>query len=76
VYADPKNRTSLTGARVELPAGKRKLLVRDRSFECRPIAVELPPGGDVQYVFVSTTEFEFERCRALDVKQQRLVFAP
>jgi hypothetical protein len=73
---DPKDRKSITGQRIELPAGKRKLLVRDRSYECRPIAAQLPAGGDVQYVFVSTAEFEFERCRALDVKQQRLVFAP
>lgn len=73
---DPKSRTSLVGSRVELPPGKHKLAVRDRSFECRPIRVELPASGDVQYVFVSTTEYEFERCRALDIKQQRLVFAP
>jgi tetratricopeptide (TPR) repeat protein len=76
VRDDPKARGSITGQRIELPPGKRKLLVRDRSFECRPIAIELPAGGDVQYVFVSTAEFEFERCRALDVKQRRLVFAP
>jgi tetratricopeptide (TPR) repeat protein len=76
VRADPKQRASLTGQRVELPAGKHKLLVRDRSYECRPITVELPAGGDVQYVFVSTTEHEFERCRSLDIKQQRLGFAP
>lgn len=75
VRTDPKQR-SITGQRVELPAGKHKLVVRDRSFECRPIAVDLPAGGDVQYVFVSTTEFEFERCRSLDIKQQRLGFAP
>jgi tetratricopeptide (TPR) repeat protein len=75
VLPDPKSR-SITGQRVELPAGRRKLLVRDRSFECRPIPVELPAGGDVQYVFVSTAEYEFERCRSFDVKQQRLVFAP
>jgi hypothetical protein len=75
VRTDPKQR-SVTGQRVELPAGKHKLIVRDRSFECRPIAVELPAGGDVQYVFVSTTEFELERCRSLDIKQHRLGFAP
>ena len=76
VRADAKDRLSLSGLRVELPPGKRKLIVRDRSFECRPISVDLPAGGDVQYVFVATTEYEFERCRALDVKQQRLAFAP
>jgi tetratricopeptide (TPR) repeat protein len=76
VRAEFKDRLSISGSRVELPPGKRKLLVRDRSFECRPIPVELPAGGDVQYVFVATAEYEFERCRALDIKQQRLAFAP
>lgn len=76
VRVDPKQRGSLTGQRTELPAGKHRLLVRDRSFECRPIAAALPAGGDVLYVFVSTAEFEYERCRALDVRQHRLVFAP
>jgi hypothetical protein len=76
VRSDPKARGSIAGSRLELAPGKHKLHVRDRSFECPPIAVALPPGGDVQYVFVSTNEFEFERCRSLDVKQQRLVFAP
>ncbi len=76
VRVDPKQRGSITGQRTELPAGKHKLLVRDRSFECRPIPADLPAGGDVQYVFVSTAEFTFERCRALDIKQQRLTFAP
>ena len=76
VRTEPKQRGSLTGQRVELPAGKRKLLVRDRSFECRPLAVDLPAGGDVQYVFLATTEHEFERCRAIDVRQHRLRFAP
>jgi tetratricopeptide (TPR) repeat protein len=75
VLLDPKGR-SIAGQRRELPAGKHKLLVRDRSYECRPIRVELPAGGDVQYVFVSTAEFEFERCRTLDVKQHRLGFSP
>jgi tetratricopeptide (TPR) repeat protein len=76
VRADAKDRQSIVGSRVELSPGKRKLLLRDRSFECRPIPVELPASGDVQYVFVSTAEYEFERCRALDIKQQRLTFAP
>jgi hypothetical protein len=76
VKTDPKGRGTITGQRTELPAGKHKLHVRDRSFECRPIAVDLPAGGDVYYVFVSTTEYTFERCRVMDIKQQRLVFAP
>jgi hypothetical protein len=76
VRADPKARGSITGQRTELPAGKHKLVVRDRSFECRAIVAELPAGGDVRYVFVSTTEYEFERCRTLDVKQHRLAFTP
>jgi tetratricopeptide (TPR) repeat protein len=67
---------SIAGQRRELPPGKHKLLVRDRTYECRPIPVDLPAGGDVHYVFVSTAEYEFERCRALDVKQHRLAFSP
>lgn len=76
VRLEPKERGSITGSRLELPPGKRKLLVRDRSFECPAIPVTLPAGGDVQYVFVSTAEHGFERCRSLDVKLQRLTFAP
>jgi tetratricopeptide (TPR) repeat protein len=76
VRVDPKSRPSLIGERIELPAGKHRLLVRDRGFECRAIAVELPAGGDVHYVFLATIEYEYERCRALDVKQHRLGFAP
>jgi hypothetical protein len=67
---------SIVGKRVEAPPGRRALLVRDRSYECRPIAIDLAPGGDALHVFVETREYEVERCRALAVKQSRLVFAP
>jgi tetratricopeptide (TPR) repeat protein len=75
VRTEPKART-IVGQRVEIPAGKHRLLVRDRSFECAPVAVTIPGGGDVQLVFLSTPDYEFERCRSIDVKQQRLTFAP
>lgn len=75
VRTEPKGK-SIVGQRVELPAGKHRLLVRDRSFECALVAVTIPAGGDVQLVFLSTPEYEFERCRSIDVKQQRLTFAP
>jgi len=75
VRTEPKGK-SIVGQRVDLPAGKHKLLVRDRSYECWPVAVEVPAGGDVHVVFLSTPDYAFERCRAIDVKQQRLTFAP
>ena len=75
VRVEPKGK-SIVGQRVDVPAGKHRLLVRDRSYECRPIAVEVPSGGDVQLVFLSTPDYELERCRAIDVKQARLTFAP
>ena len=60
--------------RFELPAGKRLLLVRDRSFECPAVTVEVPAGNDIAYLWLSTADYEFERCRVLDVKQLRLRF--
>jgi tetratricopeptide (TPR) repeat protein len=75
VRTEPKGKT-IVGQRVDLPAGKHRLLVRDRSYECSPVAVTLPAGDDVQLVFLSTPDYEFERCRSIDVKQQRLTFAP
>ncbi|HWU86726.1 MAG TPA: hypothetical protein VN253_05610 [Kofleriaceae bacterium] len=75
VRVEPKGK-SIVGQRVDVPAGKRRLLVRDRSFECRPVAADVPAGGDVLLVFLSTPDYEFERCRAIDIKQQRLTFAP
>lgn len=75
VRLEPKGK-SIVGQRVDVPAGKHRLLVRDRSYECKPITVDVPAGGDIAYVFISTPDYEFERCRALDVKLQRLTFAP
>lgn len=62
--------------RVELPAGRWQLMVRDRTFECPPVWVQVPGGpNDVVYVFVSTHEYDgVERCRALTVKQHPLHF--
>lgn len=71
----PKARSS-TYNRVDLRPGRHRLLVRDRRFECAPLVVDVPRGDDVAYVFLNTTEYEFERCRKLDVVRQRLPFAP
>ncbi len=72
-----KARSNRREIRFELPAGKQRLLLRDRSFECRTIPVEVPRGADVAYVYVATTEHDrLERCRAMTVTQHRLHFAP
>jgi len=70
---EPRGKT-ISDERFDLPAGRNLLLVRDRSFECTSVAVDVPTGNDIVYVFVNTTEYEFERCRQLDVKQARLRF--
>lgn len=64
--------------RVEVPAGKYRMPVRDRTYECASVVVEVPGGAnDVAYLWIGTTEYRgFERCRVLDVKQQKLHFAP
>jgi tetratricopeptide (TPR) repeat protein len=63
--------------RVELPAGKLRLVVKDRSFGCAPLALDVASGGNtITYAFLKTTEFEFKRCRTLDIKQHRLQFEP
>lgn len=63
--------------RVELPSGKQRLIVKDRSFGCAPLAIDVAPGGNtITYAFLRTTEFEYKRCRTLDIKQHRLQFEP
>lgn len=73
LQTDVRGKT-INDERLDLPAGKKLLLVRDRSFECSPVNVDVPSGNDIAYVFLTSTEYEFERCRQLDVKQQRLRF--
>lgn len=65
---------AIDGKRVDLAPGNYKLLVRDRSFHCAPIPVEVPGGADVLYVYAGTSEYKFERCRTLTITQQRLRF--
>ena len=62
--------------RVEVAAGHQRLMVRDRSFECPPLDVEVPGGpNDLAYVYLDTTEYEgLERCRKLTIKQKKLHF--
>jgi hypothetical protein len=64
--------------RVEVVAGRHQLMVRDRSFECPSVNVEVPGGpNDVAYVYIGTHEWDgFERCRKLTIKQQKLHFDP
>ena len=72
-----KGRTEKREIRFDLPPGKQRLLLRDRSFECTPITIDVPRGGDVIYVFASTTEHDrLERCRQVTVTQKKLSFSP
>lgn len=72
-----KGRREQREVRFELPAGKQRLLLRDRSFECPSIPIDVPKGGDVVYVFVSTTQYDrLERCRDVTVTTKKLHFAP
>lgn len=65
---------SLTYGRADL-AGRQKLMVHDRGFECPALVVEAPRGDDdVAYTYLHTTEYTFKRCRKLDVVRQRLAF--
>jgi hypothetical protein len=68
----------LVQKRIELPSGKQRLLVKDRSYGCAPLALEVGGGANViSYAFIDTTEYDgFKRCRALDIKQHRLQFEP
>jgi hypothetical protein len=63
--------------RFELPAGKHRLLVKDRNYGCAPLPVDAAGGNAVTYAFINTTELDhYKRCRTLDIKQQRLQFEP
>jgi tetratricopeptide (TPR) repeat protein len=76
VLAEKRGR-DMVYQRVELPAGKHRLIVKDRSYYCAPLPVETTGGNAVAYVFISTSEFdELKRCRTLDIKQHRLQFEP
>ena len=67
----------MTYKRVELPAGKHRLLVKDRNYDCAPLPIEVAGGNRVSYAFLTTAEPEgFKRCRTLDIKQHRLQFEP
>jgi len=70
----PKGRNQAREVRFDLPAGKQRLQISDRSFECNSMMIEVPKG-DIAYVFVSTTEHDrLERCRTLKVVQHKLHF--
>ena len=62
--------------RVELAPGKHRLMVKDRSYGCAPLAIEVAGGNTVAYAFIGTQEYTYKRCRTLDIKQHRLQFEP
>lgn len=68
---------SLVNTRTDLPPGKHRLLMRDRSFECPSLTVEAPPGNDVAYVFAWSADYDsVPRCRKFDYTHHRLRFTP
>lgn len=62
--------------RLVIPAGKQRLMVRDRSYECAPLVVDVPADdAHVAYAYLGTSEYDrLERCRKLTVRQQALAF--
>lgn len=63
--------------RIEQPPGRQRLFVRDGQYECPPLAIDVPNNGDVAYTFIREVERNsVPRCRAFDIKQHRLKFAP
>ncbi|MBA3499432.1 MAG: hypothetical protein M4D80_34685 [Myxococcota bacterium] len=72
-----RNGKDLVYKRFELPAGKHRLLVEDRSYGCAPLPIEAAGGNTVSYAFINTDEWDgYKRCRTLDIKQHRLQFEP
>lgn len=67
----------LVHQRFELPSGKHRLHVKDRSYGCAPLALDIGGANTVTYAFIGATEYDgFKRCRTLDIKQLRLPFDP
>lgn len=63
--------------RSERSAGRTRMFVRDGSYECAPLAIDVPGGGDLAYSFVRKVEpSSVPRCRTLVVTQHRLKFEP
>lgn len=62
--------------RVVTPAGKRRLMVRDRNYECAPLVVDVPADDThVAYAYLGTREYDrLERCRTLTIRQHTLAF--
>lgn len=76
VYADRDDK-SLVQTRVELPAGKQRLRLQDRRYECGPVALDVRGGNAIAYVFVASAERDYvKRCRTYRLKTHALTFAP
>lgn len=68
---------SIVRTRFELTAGKHRLMLRDRSYECPALEIDVPKGGALAYVFVSSAEYEgLPRCRRLELERHTLRFGP
>jgi tetratricopeptide (TPR) repeat protein len=72
-----KRDQSVTYKRFELPAGKHRLLVKDRQYGCPALPIEVAAGNTVAYAFINATDYDgLKRCRTLDIKHHRLQFDP
>jgi hypothetical protein len=72
-----RHRDSRMYKRIEQPPGRARLFVRDGQYECAPLVIDAPKGGDVAYSFIHEVESgSLPRCRTLDITQHRLKFEP
>jgi tetratricopeptide (TPR) repeat protein len=61
--------------RFELSPGAHPMLVGDRGYGCSTILIDAVREPAVRYVFVAASGYRgLKRCRAIEVKQQRLDF--
>lgn len=62
--------------RLTAPPGKQRLMVRDRTYECAPLIVDVPADdAHVAYAYLGTSEWDrLERCRRITLRQHTLAF--
>ena len=76
VVVSPDRKHGDINKRVTASPGKRRLMVRDRAYECAPLVVNVPADDShVAYAYLGTREYDrLERCRTLTVRQHTLAF--
>ncbi|MDB4960153.1 MAG: hypothetical protein JWP01_152 [Myxococcales bacterium] len=77
IATDRKTRLgdTLMHSRFTTKPGRTKLHVRDGSYECPALVLEVPSGGDVAFAFLAEREpSSVLRCRTFDITKHRLRF--